>query len=395
MIQVSGRRRSCQPGSEVVNNDMPSGKFCPVCKRKNLAEATHCSYCQALLEGGAQDADTTEHVAVVQPELVVKPAQHLPRLAQLPVNALELFVLDNEEPIQIKECVKVVLGRHISQASIPVVDLGPYEANRFGVSRQHAIIVNMQDSFTIQDLESTNGTWVNGQRLQPGKAYPFSNGSQVRLGQLTLYAYFRLRAASEDILLLYEEMRGATFLRPALSLDYLTEVIHPYLQALVDVQRLLDEARGQQHGQVQVNTISASRTDSPIGIGLSGASDAVRVVRELVPAWRKAKAGVLAGPAAAASSGVTGQSKSSTGRLSSSATRLIEESELPQAGGEPYSAELQAAVQELAHSVLEQFLPGDSSHDRDKRAGMLVPPLLTLATSKLQLYLGGPSSGGA
>ena len=82
-------------------------------------------------------------------------------------------------------------------------------------------------------------------------------------------------------------------------------------------------------------------------------------------------------------------------RLSSSATRLIEESELPQAGEEPYSAELQAAVQELAHSVLEQFLPGDSGHDRDKRAGMLVPPLMTLATSKLQLYLGGPGSGSA
>ena len=75
------------------------------------------------------------------------------------------------------------LGRHLGQASVTVVDLGAYDAARYGVSRQHAIIVNMQDSFTIQDLDSTNGTWLNWQRLEPGKPYPFSSGSQVRLGQ--------------------------------------------------------------------------------------------------------------------------------------------------------------------------------------------------------------------
>ncbi len=48
------------------------------------------------------------------------------------------------------------------------------------VSRRHAIIVNQDGVDTVQDLESTNGTWVNDQRvlakrLEPGDRLRFGN----------------------------------------------------------------------------------------------------------------------------------------------------------------------------------------------------------------------------
>jgi hypothetical protein len=200
-----------------------------------------------------------------------------------------------------------------------------------------------------------------------------------------------LRAAAEDILLLYEEVRGAAFLRPALSLEYLAEVLHPYLRALVDIQHTLDDARGQHRSQVHVNTISASRPDSPIGIGLHGVSDAVWVAREWILPWRRDKAGLLAGPILSGAEPSTGE-RTGTGRLSA-ATRFIQESQLPR-DDVPLPADLRAAIHELAARILEQFLPNLADPDREKHMSSLLAPLTILATSRLQIYVGGASPAG-
>lgn len=363
---------------------MPPEKFCPVCKQKNSANATHCAYCNSPLESSAQEADTTARVAGTQPELLIQPGQHLQLLAELPPNTLVLFVMDNEEPIVIKEWVKVILGRDAGPTSIPLVDLTPYEAVKYGVSRQHAIVTDVVGSYTLHDLNSTNGTWLNGRRLDPQQSYPLSSGSQIRLGQLTLYAYFRQREAAEDILLLYEEAHGSTLLRPALTPAYLVEIVHPYLQALEAVQHALEDARGQSHSHVYINTIGASRRDSPIGVSLSGASEAVRVAKEWIAPWRRENADSLTGLIPGANSG---EPTSKTDSLALTATRRIQEPILPRVSAETFSAEVQAAVQRLTANVLGQFLPNASELDQAKYVLALAPQLMVLATSRLQVYV--------
>ena len=47
------------------------------------------------------------------------------------------------------------------------------------VSRQHAIVGVAQGQWTVRDLGSTNGTYVNGTRLAEGETRAIQNGDQV------------------------------------------------------------------------------------------------------------------------------------------------------------------------------------------------------------------------
>jgi pSer/pThr/pTyr-binding forkhead associated (FHA) protein len=58
-----------------------------------------------------------------------------------------------------------------------------------GVSRQHAAIRYTDSTFTIEDLKSSNGTWVNENRLEPNQPRVLRNGDVIRLGQLIIFVY--------------------------------------------------------------------------------------------------------------------------------------------------------------------------------------------------------------
>ena len=54
------------------------------------------------------------------------------------------------------------------------------------VSRQHACMSLLNHTVMIQDLESLNGTVVDGMKLAPGEKQALSQGSQIKLGDVTL-----------------------------------------------------------------------------------------------------------------------------------------------------------------------------------------------------------------
>jgi len=43
-----------------------------------------------------------------------------------------------------------------------------------------------EDALSIIDQHSTNGTWVNGQRLTPGQGFPLTDGDVIELGGLRM-----------------------------------------------------------------------------------------------------------------------------------------------------------------------------------------------------------------
>jgi Protein of unknown function (DUF3662)/FHA domain len=59
------------------------------------------------------------------------------------------------------------------------------------VSRYHAQLRWVESSWLVYDLDSTNGTWVDGQRVFPSQPRVFGSGAQLRLGD------HELRAAAE------------------------------------------------------------------------------------------------------------------------------------------------------------------------------------------------------
>jgi pSer/pThr/pTyr-binding forkhead associated (FHA) protein len=54
------------------------------------------------------------------------------------------------------------------------------------VSREHAVIQKIKDDFYIQDLHSTNGTFVNGKKIPPGDYIRLSLSDTILIGRTEL-----------------------------------------------------------------------------------------------------------------------------------------------------------------------------------------------------------------
>lgn len=68
----------------------------------------------------------------------------------------------------------------------PDVDLDQHDSDA-KVSRRHARIVRSNGSYYIEDLGSTNGTYVNrGRRLLPGNAQVLNDGDELIVGKTFL-----------------------------------------------------------------------------------------------------------------------------------------------------------------------------------------------------------------
>lgn len=81
----------------------------------------------------------------------------------------------------------IIVGRaDQDEVQPPDVDLASYHASDFGVSRHHAALVPTEDALAIVDLESKNGTWINGRYLTPGDRYRLNPGDVIELGLLRL-----------------------------------------------------------------------------------------------------------------------------------------------------------------------------------------------------------------
>lgn len=109
-----------------------------------------------------------------------------------PGSPIVLQIRDKEEPIVINAAPRIVFGRADEHSqSVPDVDLSPYGALEYGVSRQHAALEVNEDILIILDVGSANGTFLNGQRLVPNQPRVLRNGDEVRLGKLVTYIYFK------------------------------------------------------------------------------------------------------------------------------------------------------------------------------------------------------------
>lgn len=51
------------------------------------------------------------------------------------------------------------------------------------ISRKHACIMKFEDGYYIQDLDTTNGTYVNDIRVMPGRYMKLDPGNIIRLAE--------------------------------------------------------------------------------------------------------------------------------------------------------------------------------------------------------------------
>lgn len=159
-------------------------KFCPVCKLSNEAGALFCRHCGAQLDENLP-APTTRRVDDAF-ELTDEIKGQVTREHTPPSRGMALFILNRGEPIAMRTEEEFVIGRAGELTSEPLVDLTSFEGFALGVSRRHVMIKSSGEKYVLIDLNSSNGTWLDGQRLVPTKPYDLPSGSVIQLGRMKL-----------------------------------------------------------------------------------------------------------------------------------------------------------------------------------------------------------------
>jgi pSer/pThr/pTyr-binding forkhead associated (FHA) protein len=167
---------------------------CPSCKHQEFVGTMYCSECGArLIAGSAVPTMAIARERVTAEAQVTKPAP--PEGPELESGALiGLRVLETGDVLPLIGRDNFTLGRAgEGQAVIPDIDLGMYHAYDSGVSRMHAEVLLESDGVYVLDLESANGTLVNGKRVEPQRSVAVRHGDVIQLGRLRLQLISRYR----------------------------------------------------------------------------------------------------------------------------------------------------------------------------------------------------------
>lgn len=108
------------------------------------------------------------------------------------INSVALVVRGMTEPIRFSESkTDVVLGRgDLRSPQRPDLDLTHLGAAERGVSRRHARLELAENKLYITDLDSSNGTFVKGIRLNPYTPTLLHSGDEVLLARLAFSITF-------------------------------------------------------------------------------------------------------------------------------------------------------------------------------------------------------------
>ena len=102
---------------------------------------------------------------------------------------LTLQILPNAtRSIKFPHNARILVGRADDEetASDLMLELSHYGGESNGVSRVHAAIHDQDGMVYITDLNSTNGTRINGLLLAPNQSYRLRETDELQFGNLTL-----------------------------------------------------------------------------------------------------------------------------------------------------------------------------------------------------------------
>jgi pSer/pThr/pTyr-binding forkhead associated (FHA) protein len=71
------------------------------------------------------------------------------------------------------------------------INFAPYGEKAMSVSRLHAILHRGKNVISIEDLDSTNGTYINGQQLTPHVSQILHDNDEIMLGNLHIRVAFQ------------------------------------------------------------------------------------------------------------------------------------------------------------------------------------------------------------
>jgi pSer/pThr/pTyr-binding forkhead associated (FHA) protein len=144
---------------------------CPACAAEVKPDDLICFTCGANLPRRRPDEDPPVASTVMQ--------EYLRRDDRRgPISPAVLRLAFSTGNVEVPAGTSLLLGRDPAESLVAAAFAG-FE----NVSRRHATVtVDDAGRATIRDEHSTNGTYVNGDRVLPGTAVRLADGDTVRLG---------------------------------------------------------------------------------------------------------------------------------------------------------------------------------------------------------------------
>lgn len=163
---------------------------CKDCGTSNREGVMFCDNCGFPLDERVREQTLTRRFDKANLFLSAKATWGTARLTQK--SQVLLHVVDGKEPISLSVDKRSTIGREdVSTNTYPDVNLVPFGALEKGVSRIHASIERSEDTLTIIDMGSSNGTYLNGQRLVAQQPRVLRDGDEIRFGKLVTRIYFK------------------------------------------------------------------------------------------------------------------------------------------------------------------------------------------------------------
>ena len=158
--------------------------ICPSCNADNLPGTLFCVQCGTYLPSGGplrtEPLPETNDGFQARPRAGEGVVEDETRTIQL-----EVVVQESGRTELISTEREILVGRiDAAHGIFPELDLTPDGGLEHGVSRRHARLYAREGACFVEDLDSTNGSFLNEERVTPYLPYTFRNGDRLTFGTL-------------------------------------------------------------------------------------------------------------------------------------------------------------------------------------------------------------------
>jgi hypothetical protein len=167
-------------------------QICNNCQSKQFDGTIFCAECGASLVPATRRETTMSLGRHGSTGDLAAPPINVPAPTPAPGGPkITLKIMNSGRRINLDIADDLLIGRKDNARGIfPDVDLGLDGGYDAGVSRRHAILAHNQNVYTVEDLGSANGTFVNGRRLPPQAPTTIEHGDELKCGTLLIRVEF-------------------------------------------------------------------------------------------------------------------------------------------------------------------------------------------------------------
>jgi pSer/pThr/pTyr-binding forkhead associated (FHA) protein len=159
---------------------------CPSCQATYVNNTIFCSECGHYLLGD-ETQETDLDVKIKVGDKLMRPRAALSAQLGKRPRAIRLIIGDNNREIEMPLDKIIHLGRSAPASNVfPEIDLTDNAGSVKTISRRHARIIKKGSRVFVEDLDSANGTFINGHKLDPYLPEALNDGDILQLGRLNI-----------------------------------------------------------------------------------------------------------------------------------------------------------------------------------------------------------------